>query len=187
MIPALLLCFSLTATPTCAVQAPVPDVAAPHPLWCLPTAVAAVLQSRGNHQTTPRDLARQVTMYQDGTTLAEIGRELDRRGVPWLAWQGPLERLERVLALGAPLVAVSQNPSQNHAIVLDGAQCCPAPPCSVLRAMDPASGRHSLVAAATWANAAYLLVDPPQRPVVARLLAADRTVRVLAQGRAWPQ
>lgn len=189
MISTVLLAVSLAATPTCSAVAPVPDLLSPHPLWCLPTSVAAVLHSHGQAAITPRELARNVTMYRDGTTMAELGKELDRRGLVWLAWQGPLDLVPALLALGVAPIAVSQKAKDNHAVVLDGGRCCRGPeqPCAALRAMDPATGTHLLVDPQAWTGAAFLLVDvtAAQGRAVEQVLAGR--ARVLARGQVSPQ
>ena len=188
----LLLCVAQAwagAPPKCAITAPVADVIAPHPLWCLPTAVVAVAHTVQPTKLTPRDLAKNVQMFADGTTIAEIGAELDRLGIGWVAFHAAVPAVGSVLRAGATaLIAVVPKPPGHHALVVDGAACCPAkmPLCGRMRAMDPALGVHRDVAERELVGAPWLLLQPKLPAQQAAVLVALRGATILAKGRVWP-
>lgn len=186
---ALALSLATSSGPRCDAAAPVAAVASPHPLWCIPTAVVAVLQSRGIRDISPRDLAKNVAMWRDGTSLHEIGQELDRRHIGWLAFQGPISLLAPVLKVGgtAPIAVIAKSQG-HHAVVIERAGCCSATlakDCKGLWAMDPATGSHGPLDAQLLTDAPYLLLAPvslPARRALAKVLLGGK---VLAQGQFW--
>ncbi|MBM4345649.1 MAG: hypothetical protein FJ100_19935 [Deltaproteobacteria bacterium] len=178
--------------PLCAHSTPVAPLRSPHTLWCLPTAVVAALGPRAPADLTPRALARSVTMHKDGTTVAEIGQALDDLGIPWLALHATPSALATLLdTAAAPVVAVVPSGGTHHAVVVDGAGCCPdqSPACTRLRAMDPATGAHTVLAESELHNAPLLVVAPPsarQRAALAQFIRRNPTLaRQLGAGRHW--